>query len=48
MAEWTISIVLWLLAGYFVYFLSWVGQIMYFLINMKGMKESQKASITDT
>lgn len=48
MAEWTISIVLWLLAGSFIYVLSWVGPLVYFLSNMKGMKESPKASIADT
>lgn len=48
MAEWAISIVLWLLAGSFIYVLLWVGQLVYFLINMKGMKEGPKASITDT
>lgn len=48
MAEWTISIVLWLLAGSFIYVLSWVSQLVYSLINTKGMKEGLKASITDT
>lgn len=48
MAQWTISIILWLLAGSFIYVLSWVGQLVYFFINMKGMKEGPKVSITDT